>query len=235
MKPIHFLSASLLFLVSVSFAQQKIYYNNKREEVQGGEAASYYKIIENDKNSGKTTESTYVAANNQLTEVLTYSGSPSNRDGKYEFWREGILIIASNYTDGKLNGNSKMFYPDGKLQRDEMYQNGELTSAKCYGRDGNEIPYFQKETKPEYPGGVSALYAYIGKNFSRKTKGTGKIIVQFVIDQKGSPVELKIVKGIDPILDEEAIRVVKSMEKWKPGLQDGVPVRVLYSLPIALN
>lgn len=93
------------------------------------------------------------------------------------------------------------------------------------------------ETMPEYPGGVSAMMSFIGKNLvypevSQENGIQGRVVVQFVINVDGTVSDIKVVKSVDPYLDKEAIRVVGSMPKWKPGTQEGKPVRVKYTVPI---
>ena len=60
----------------------------------------------------------------------------------------------------------------------------------------------------------------------------GKVIVQFVVNKDGSIVDPVVVRSVDPYLDKEALRVIKTMPKWKPGKQRGKPVRVSYTVPI---
>ena len=67
-------------------------------------------------------------------------------------------------------------------------------------------------------------------------KGTeGQVMVMFVVDKDGSVVEPQVVKKVDPLLDEEALRVVKLMPKWKPGMQRGEIVRVKYTIPVSFR
>ncbi len=98
------------------------------------------------------------------------------------------------------------------------------------------------EQMPEFPGGKDSLLKFIVKNFNYSEKvdpklgqTATKIYVQFIVGKDGNIINPKIVKGISPELDKEAIRVVKMMPKWKPGKQYGVPVNVSYNLPIQLE
>lgn len=96
------------------------------------------------------------------------------------------------------------------------------------------------EEYPEFPGGDKALREYILNNIKypevARTSGiTGTVYVQFVVEKNGSISDVKVVRGIGGGCDEEAVRVVKSMPKWKPGKQRGVPVRVYFTLPIELK
>ena len=72
--------------------------------------------------------------------------------------------------------------------------------------------------------------------YKRQENGTqGRVIVQFIIDKDGSIINPTVVRGIDPYLDKEAIRVIKIMPKWKPGMQRGRAVRVKYTLPVVFK
>lgn len=96
-------------------------------------------------------------------------------------------------------------------------------------------------TQPEFAGGVEDLMRFIRDNIkypkeSRKRKSEGKTFVNFVVNTDGSISNIKTVRSCgDFLLDEEAERVVGLMPKWKPGLKDGVPVRVKFTLPITFK
>lgn len=93
------------------------------------------------------------------------------------------------------------------------------------------------EQMPEFPGGQAALMQYLSKNIKYPTiaqeNGTqGRVTVQFVVNADGSIVDAKVIRGVDPYLDKEALRVINSMPKWKPGMQRGKAVRVKYTVPV---
>lgn len=94
------------------------------------------------------------------------------------------------------------------------------------------------EQMPEFPnGGMAGLMQYLSKNIKYPTiaqeNGTqGRVTVQFVVNRDGSIVDAKVLRGVDPYLDKEAIRVISSMPKWKPGMQLGKAVRVKYTVPV---
>lgn len=106
--------------------------------------------------------------------------------------------------------------------------------------DGYDIPESDvvmfADVMPEFPGGTNAMFDFIRKNVkypeSAKEKGIeGRVYVNFVIDKDGSISDIKVLRGLCKEIDEEAVRVVKAMPKWNPGMQDGEPVRVQYTLP----
>lgn len=93
------------------------------------------------------------------------------------------------------------------------------------------------EEAPEFPGGITEMMRYLQNNIKYPLtcyqQGVqGRVIVKFVIDTDGSVVNAEVLKAIDPHLDKEALRVVNTMPKWKPGRQKGKTVRVRYTLPI---
>ena len=99
-------------------------------------------------------------------------------------------------------------------------------------------PFFEVvEQMPEYPGGMAAALEYIQKNMrypeAAKKDGTqGRVTVQFIVDKEGNVTEPKVIRAVDKDLDTEAIRLVGSMPKWKPGMQKGQAVAVKYTLPV---
>lgn len=93
------------------------------------------------------------------------------------------------------------------------------------------------EDMPEFPGGMEALLAYLGKNIkypsiAQENNIQGRVIVEFVVNKDGTIVEPRVIKSLDASCDKEALRVIKAMPKWKPGKQRGKPVRVKYTVPV---
>ena len=93
------------------------------------------------------------------------------------------------------------------------------------------------EQMPSFPGGDGELMGYLSKNIVYPTIAIennvqGRVVVSFVVERDGSITDVKIAKSVDPSLDKEAIRVVKSMPRWIPGKQNGASVRVKYMLPV---
>ena len=101
-----------------------------------------------------------------------------------------------------------------------------------------EVIFVVVESMPEFPGGQQALFKYLSENvkypvIAQENGIQGRVICQFVVNKDGSIVDIEVVRsGGDPSLDKEAVRVVKSMPKWKPGKQRGKPVRVKFTVPI---
>ena len=104
-----------------------------------------------------------------------------------------------------------------------------------------ESVYDQVEVKPEFPGGMPALVKYLQENIKYPSaalaeKAQGKAFVRFVVEKDGSITNTEIIKSTGNIyLDKEALRVASNMPKWKPGMQQGKPVRVFFMLPISFK
>ena len=102
--------------------------------------------------------------------------------------------------------------------------------------DGEEF-FMVVENMPEFPGGNLGLMKYIQKNLkypaiAEEYNITGKVYVSFIVNKLGSITNVKVVRGVDKNLDAEAVRIVKSLPKYKPGTQRGNPVRVMFTIPI---
>lgn len=96
------------------------------------------------------------------------------------------------------------------------------------------------ETMPQFPGGESALLQFINKSvkypvIAQENGIQGRVIIAFVIEKDGTVADAVVVRGVDPSLDREALRVVNAMPKWSPGKQRGKPVRVKYTLPVTFR
>ncbi|MBO4574549.1 MAG: TonB family protein [Bacteroidales bacterium] len=102
--------------------------------------------------------------------------------------------------------------------------------------DDSEVYTGAVEVQPKYPGGINAMYEFIQKNLkypeSAKKKGIeGRVFVQFVVEKDGSLSSFQVLRGVSDDIDAEAVRVLKMMPKWKPGMMDGKPVRVQFTMP----
>ena len=101
-----------------------------------------------------------------------------------------------------------------------------------------EVIFVVVESMPEFPGGQQALFKYLADNvkypvIAQENGIQGRVICQFVVNKDGSIVDVVAVRSSgEPSLDKEAIRVIQSMPKWKPGKQRGKPVRVKYTVPV---
>lgn len=106
--------------------------------------------------------------------------------------------------------------------------------------DGDDKVYDIVEQQPEFPGGPSAMAKWLGDNINYPVEAAkkgieGRVIVQFVVGSDGTVGGAKIIRGVDPLLDQEALRVINAMPKWTPGKQDGKVVAVKYTIPVTFR
>ncbi len=140
-------------------------------------------------------------------------------------WKKDGKMMGVPVTVNKEN-NSNM-----KIVMDREWQNPPV--------DDPDYPVYEVvETMPEYPdGGMSGMMQFLSKNIrypvnAQKNGTQGRVTVHFVVNADGSLSNIGIIRGVDPELDGEAVRVISAMPKWKPGTQGGKPVRVKYTVPV---
>lgn len=101
-----------------------------------------------------------------------------------------------------------------------------------------KLQYQDVDEKPSFNGGDANQFAvWVGQNIvypeiAAKNGVKGRVVLQFVIEKDGSVTEVEVLRGVDPALDAEAVRVVSMSPKWNPGKVDGQPVRVSFTFPL---
>lgn len=119
-----------------------------------------------------------------------------------------------------------------------------------YGTLGNFIPNIARQDKvydfvaidtpPSFPGGIAKFYDYLARNVkypasASKNNIQGKVFLSYIIEKDGKLAQIKVIKGVNPELDKEAVRVMENSPKWIPGKVKGAPVRVKYNIPISFT
>lgn len=176
-----------------------------------------------------------------------------------DFYNTGTLQMEGTYSsmDPEVkNGEFIWYYENGQKRIESTFRNNETIKNREWDSNGNlknehelvkitdrttgEATMAIIERAPQFPGGKEALFDFI----SRKVKYPsvlikegiiGKVIVRFVVTKEGKVTDPEIIQSIHPLLDAEAIRVVKLMPKWEPGKQNGEFVDVKFSLPFNFN
>lgn len=102
-------------------------------------------------------------------------------------------------------------------------------------------PVFEvAEVMPEFPGGTPALFEFISRHLQYPQEAIdnqteGRVVLQFVVDKEGKVTDIRVVRSINPTLDRAAIDVIRTLPDWKPGMQNGQPVNVRYTLPVVFK
>ena len=115
--------------------------------------------------------------------------------------------------------------------------NEEQAVADAVEKDPTVVDVLKPDMLPKYPGGMAELMKWLQKEVkyptaAAKDKIEGRVLVQFVVNEHGKVVNPKVIKGVHPLLDAEALRAVSEMKNWEQGVKDGVAVRVRYTLPV---
>jgi len=171
------------------------------------------------------------------------TGKPQVVDGNgyYTGFDDNFKYIAEegNVKAGLRDGNWKgqEIYKTAKLTFAEKYDNGKLLTGTTTDSAGHQYTYTRQYVRPQYAHGEEALYDYLGNNIKypeqdRRNNIQGKVILSFVVEKDGSITDIKVLKTPSEDLAQEAVRVVKKMPRWKPGMQHGRVVRVGYTLPV---
>jgi len=104
--------------------------------------------------------------------------------------------------------------------------------------DSLEVLIWSLENMPQFPGGYDSLNSFIRQNINwKKIKGCGegRVFIKFIVDEEGTISEPEVVKGISKEFDNEAIRIFKLLPKWKPGLQNGMALKVQMVYPVRFS
>ncbi|HEY0110437.1 MAG TPA: energy transducer TonB, partial [Fibrella sp.] len=145
------------------------------------------------------------------------------------------------YLDGFKHGVWQGRYSDDSYSYEESFDRGKSMGGVATINKTTKVPYGPTDQNPEFKGGQSGMYTFLGQNIiypadAAKAGIQGKVFVSFVVCTDGTLCDYELLKGAHSSLDKEALRVVRKMSGlWKPGLQRGEPVRVKYNLPISFQ
>ena len=154
----------------------------------------------------------------------------------------GFLRVKNCYKNGQLDGLRVGFNEKGDTTFTETYNESVWMGSKNYpGFAGNgQQTFVHVEIESEFPGGNKAWYKYLSDNFNYpraavRKKIQGTVVVQFIVDKEGKVTEVAIAQSVDPILDEEAMRLIRNSPDWRPAIQDGKKVKSYKKQPIVFS
>lgn len=148
------------------------------------------------------------------------------------------VVEVLNIVDNNMQIDDNLSIFDSEADKETFVDVAPIVQAKPKEEKEEDVQvFFIVEEMPEFPGGELALRKFISNAIrypviAQENGIQGKVYVTFVVDKDGGISEAKIARGVDPSLDKEALRVVNTLPKWKPGKQRGKPVRVSYTVPI---
>lgn len=157
------------------------------------------------------------------------------------YYKNGQLLASGDLKQGKMDGEWKGYYRSGALSSQAIFKDSIQISASFFHEDGTPDPTksaFMQEA--EFPGGRPAFYKWLNgklrypqKAVNREIKGT--VVVAFTIMEDGKIKDLKIIKSVDPLLDNEALRVMAMSPDWLPNIEGGLMVSSRKMLPIVFD
>lgn len=160
----------------------------------------------------------------------------------------GMLIMLNTRCDNVKSNDDKIANAEKNAQDSKLYRNesvdnpvNETTSLDIHTNQSvTDTIYNNIEIMPEFPGGFSELMNFLTSNVnypeSAKTNNIeGRTLVSFVVEKDGSITDIEVLRGFDKDCDAEAVRVVSTMPKWKPGVKDGETVRCRFTLPFTFK
>lgn len=160
----------------------------------------------------------------------------------------GMLIMLNTRCDNVKSNDDKIANAEKNAQDSKLYRNesvdnpvNETTSLDIHTNQSvTDTIYNNIEIMPEFPGGFSELMNFLTSNVnypeSAKTNNIeGRTLVSFVVEKDGSITDIEVLRGFDKDCDAEAVRVVSTMPKWKPGVKDGETVRCRFNLPFTFK
>ena len=153
------------------------------------------------------------------------------------------ILFIGQYTDGLIKNERGVWVSDSNIESADVlsyrHDEAEKISAQQMSKNSQaeDHVYDVVEQMPSFPGGISQALLFIQRNLrypavAKKEGIQGRVILTFVVETDGRLTHVIVRKSISPSIDEEAVRIVKSMPRWIPGKQNGIPVRVKYTLPI---
>lgn len=162
-----------------------------------------------------------------------------NGNGKWVQYNSDFteVIAEGNVENGKEEGE---WY--GSVNTDvnfkTLFHQGDIINSDTFDKPGADSAFTKVDVDPEFSGGREALLRFLGRSIRYPVdaiKGNiqGKVIISFVIEKDGALTNLKVFKGVDKSIDDEALRVMKLSPPWNPGLVSSKPVRVAYKVPIS--
>lgn len=151
-----------------------------------------------------------------------------------------VMPAVKAQADGSSHGATEMAAADAAPVKAEAEAQPKADAPEAIVPDGDDKVYDVVEQQPEFPGGTSGLAKWLGDNIKYPAEAAkqgieGRVIVQFVVGIDGTVSNVKLMRPVNPLLDQEALRVVTAMPKWTPGKQDGKPVAVKYTIPVTFR
>lgn len=241
MKILFTLLALLLSFVSLSHVQgDTTMLKSNWKKTNNRKKAKYLKTIQSDSAGNRVLS--YYTMDNKINRIVSRNDKGYNGFCSW-FYTDGSIKKEGYYLNNKKHGEFHLYTQSGKLRVLKNYENDSITKLVHYDTiTGTILKQIEgKENFPDvdaqYVGGPKALQMWITENVNYPTEAvnknkTGRVYISFVVEPDGSISNVKVLKSVCKSLDNEAIRLVKSMPKWIPGEVEGEFARTRCQIPI---
>lgn len=256
-----FLLKIMILLISFSsFGQDTIFLDEKWKPISKAKA-EYFRLIKPEGNR-YSVKDYYISGILQMeafslsTDSMMYDGDAKFyskkgqiiREGSYKnrvkvgrwntYKGDGKLWMQENYnSNGDNEGNFITYYPSGNVRRQDLYKDNQFVRGKCFTASGADTTWYPYSIHASFPGGDEARIEYLEKNLkypklAQEAGIEGTVYISFIISKTAEIKDIKIIRGVHDLLDNEAIRVIDKMPKWNPGMIDGEYMDIQYNMPI---
>lgn len=254
-----FVPAMLAFLGAYAQQDTTVYFNSKSKTVSRRSEAEMYIHYVKQPSGCFRLEMRKVDGDSLVSEGYCLTPDSMSRNGHFIFYQNGRvssegdiinnkeegewkyyhkdshkLWYVENMKKGLNDGKLTSYYENGKLKREEVLKDGVSISGKCYDENGNEITFTPFKTMPA-PSFNMVQYLSENVHYPEKARRKGiegRVKVNFVVNEDGSIDDVEVIQRVGGGCDEEAVRVIKDMTAWKPGIIDDKKVKVRYTQPI---
>jgi TonB family protein len=236
----------LLLTASGLRAQDTLYYDLQDQPVPKGDRAAYF-AVKNCRGKGlkRCAVTAYYFPGGQKYARLYYSDFPAGKLDEEAVWfyPNGRVRVQESYAKGSREGDRTVYYENGQVQRREIWERNLMVSLFEYDEKGvqKKDPKLASVQAPVFPGGEFALLRFLKDNLiypndAKKNHQEGIVTVGFYIQKNGAVDKIQIVQGVCEAIDEECLRVVRRMPRWKPALDaNGEPMPFYIDLPVTFT
>ena len=208
--------------------------NDNRDSLIGNFIATY---------TGNTVPVSFGKSDEPLLEEVVKKTPNTGRNKKRN--KKESTTVKEEETAGTVNSSEETEVTESDVQtapatHHETAEQSKQPSNEAKHANNDNKPVAMAEMMPSFPGGDAALVKYLGQHINYPADAQeagiqGRVLVRFTVGKDGAIRNARVIKGVHPSLDREALRVVNSMPHWIPGKQDGKPVAVFFSLPITFR
>lgn len=229
---------------SITFDKQgrKVQHVTYQKNLPVGPAYYYYPngrlMKELDYSAPNSSEKSKGSLRFKLMNYFDSTGVQLVKDGN-GYLKESTKKITEegNYADGVRYGIWKGTIIEEGTTFEDKYDKGTFISGRSFKPDGKVVEYTIKDVLPKFPGGEKAFGEFLSKHIkyppeARSWGINGRVVLTYIVEKDGNLTDIQVVSSPHYALEDEAIRVLKRSPKWEPGIQNGVPVRVKYTLPV---